>query len=104
MGDAFEVNLGELQQHIGKVNQIAGQVDQAMKIATSVLNGGAYGMIGAFFAAALMAACSEVREVIMKAVKSFNDVQAGLKAVQEAYDEVDKTHAELMQILKGDAK
>jgi Excreted virulence factor EspC, type VII ESX diderm len=102
MGDSFEVNLSEMQQHAAKVAQIANQVNTAMRIATAAVNGGSYGVIGQFFAMALIAACGDVRDAIMKAVKSFTDVQAGLKAVEKAYNEVDKTHAELMQLLKGD--
>jgi hypothetical protein len=98
MGDAFEINVGDLRQHASTVATISSEVNMACQLAQAALQGNAYGVIGQFLALALMQAGGDVRDVILKAVKSFTDVQSGLKAVADLYEQVDKAHADILRL------
>lgn len=102
--DGFNVNVAEVRVHSSTVATISSQVSSACQTATASVHGDAYGMIGQFFAAALMMAGDQVREGILKAAKSFMDVQSGLKAVADLYQQVDQAHAELLKLTKENPK
>jgi excreted virulence factor EspC (type VII ESX diderm) len=96
--DGFNVNVGEVRDHSSTVATLSSQVNSACQTASASVHGNAYGMIGQFFAAALMLAGDQVRDGILKAAKSFMDVQTGLTAVADLYHQVDQAHAELMKL------
>ena len=102
--DGFNVNVGEVRVHSATVATLSSQVSSACQTASASVHDNAYGVIGQFFAAALILAGDQVREGILKAAKSFMDVQTGLNAVADLYHEVDKTHAELLKLSKEVAK
>jgi Excreted virulence factor EspC, type VII ESX diderm len=102
--DGFNVNVAEVRVHSSTVATISSQVSSACQTASASVHGDAYGMIGQFFAAALMMAGDQVREGILKAAKSFMDVQSGLKAVADLYQQVDQAHAELLKLTKENPK
>jgi len=102
--DGFNINLGELRVHSSTVATLSSQVNSACQTAQASVHGDAYGMIGQFFASALMLASDQVREGILKAAKSFMDVQSGLNAVADLYHQVDQAHADLLKLTKGGAK
>lgn len=98
MGDGFDVNVGEVRRHSATVAGISNQVSSACQLAQAALHGGAYGAVGAMFAGAMMMASDEVREVITRAAGSVADIQAGLSAVADLYQEVDEAHADLFNL------
>ena len=98
MSEGFNVHLGELRQHAATVGQMSNQVSQACKVAQAMLSGNAYGVVGAFFVAAIMSASGEVGDALMKGAKSFMDVQKGLKDVADLYQQVDQARAELFKL------
>jgi hypothetical protein len=98
MGDGFHVNAGEVRVHSSTVATISTQVSSACGTAQASVNDNAYGLIGQFFAAAIMLASDQVREGILKAAKSLNDVQTGLDAVADLYQRVDETHAQVLSL------
>jgi hypothetical protein len=102
--DGFNVNLGEVRAHSSTVATLSSQVSAAGQTAQASVHDNAYGVIGQFFAAAVMLAGDQVREGIVKAAKSFMDVQAGLTAVADRYQQVDQAHAELLKLTKEVAK
>jgi len=102
--DGFNVNVGEVREHSATVATLSSQVNSACQTASASVHGNAYGVIGQFFAAALMGAGDQVRDGILKAAKSFVDVQAGLNAVADLYHQVDNAHAELLKLTKENAK
>ena len=102
--DGFNVNVAEVRVHSSTVATISSQVSSACQTASASVHGDAYGMIGQFFAAALMMAGDQVREGILKAAKSFMDVQSGLNAVADLYHQVDQAHAELLKLTKENPK
>lgn len=104
MVDDFTVNVGEVRVHSSTVASLSSQVNSACGSAQASVHGDAYGMIGQFFAAAMMLASDQVRDGILKAAKSFLDVHTGLIAVADLYQEVDQRHAELMRMVRGDGK
>lgn len=101
MGEAFDVNVGEVRVHSSTVATLSTQVQSACGAAQASVHGNAYGMIGQFFAAALMLAGDQARDGILTAARSFMDVRAGLNAVADLYQQVDETHAELMRLTRG---
>ena len=104
MGDGFDVNVGEVRMHCTTVATYSSQVNAAFGAAQSSVHDNAYGVVGAFFAGAMMMASDQAREGILKAAKSLNDVQAGLKAVADLYQQVDDAHAQLLSLTHGGGK
>jgi hypothetical protein len=102
--DGFNVNVGEMRVHSSTVATLSSQVSSASQTAQASVHDNAYGLIGQFFAAALMMASDQVRDGILKAAKSFSDVQAGLTAVTNLYQQVDQAHADLLKVTKEGAK
>lgn len=96
--DGFNVNVAEVRAHSSTVATLSSQVNSACQTAQASVHDNAYGVIGQFFAAAIMLASDQVRDGILKAAKSFLDVQAGLDAVADAYQQVDQARAELMKL------
>jgi hypothetical protein len=104
MADGFDVNVSELRKHAQTVATISQLVNSAVRTAQANPGGNAYGVIGQFFAAAMLAACGNVRDGIMKGAQSFMDVQNGLKAVADLYHQVDQAHAELLRLTGGEGQ
>jgi hypothetical protein len=100
--DGFDVNVGEVRAHSATVATISSQVNSASSAAQSSVHGNAYGEIGQFFASVIMLASDQVRAGILKGAQSFTDVHNGLRAVADLYQQVDKTHAQLLALVKGD--
>lgn len=100
--DGFDVNVGEVRAHSSTVATISSQVNSACTAAQSSVHDNAYGMIGQFFAAAIMLASDQVREGILRGVQSFMDVHNGLRAVADLYQQVDETHAQLLSLVRGE--
>lgn len=96
--DGFNVNVGEVREHSATVATLSAQVSSACQTASASVHDNAYGVIGQFFAAAIMLASDQVRDGILKAAKSFLDVKAGLDAVANAYQQVDQAHADLLKL------
>lgn len=96
--DGFNVNVGEVRVHSSTVATLSSQVSSACQTASASPHDNAYGVIGQFFAAALMLASDQVRDGILGAARSFLDVKAGLDAVADAYHQVDQARAELMKL------
>ena len=96
--DGFNVDVGEVRAHSSTVATISSQVNSACQTAQASVHDNAYGVIGQFFAAAIMLAGDQVRDGILKAAKSFLDVKHGLDAVADAYHKVDQAHAELLKL------
>jgi hypothetical protein len=95
MGDGFDVNLGEMRGHCATVSTITSQVNSATGAAS--VGGDSYGAIGQFFASAIIAACGDAEDGILKAAKSFLDVHTGLTDVVNLYQQVDEAHAGLFR-------
>jgi hypothetical protein len=104
MDGSFTVHTGEVRSHAATVSTISNQVSSACGAAQASVGGNAYGMIGQFFAAAMMLAGDQVREGIMKGAQSFMDVSTGLRSVAELYQQVDEAHAQLLSLTKGEGK
>ena len=102
--DGFNVNIAEVRVHSSTVATLSSQVSSACQTAQASVHDNAYGMIGQFFASAIMMASDQVRDGILKAAKSFVDVQAGLTAVADLYQQVDKAHADLLKVTKEGAR
>jgi hypothetical protein len=102
MADSFTVNVPEVRAHSDTVASISSQVNSACGMAQASVHGDAYGMIGRFFAAALIGASDLVRDGILHAAKSFTDVHNGLRQVADLYEQVDRAHAELLALNRGD--
>jgi len=102
--DGFNVNLGEVRVHSSTVATLSSQVSSAGQTAQASVHDNAYGMIGQFFATAIMGASDQVRDGILKAARSFMDVQAGLTAVADLYQQVDQAHADLLKLTQERAK
>jgi hypothetical protein len=96
--DGFNVDVGEVRAHSSTVATISSQVNSACQTAQASVHDNAYGVIGQFFAAAIMLAGDQVRDGSLKAAKSFSDVKSGLDAVANAYQQVDQARAELMKL------
>ena len=92
MGQGFNVNVQELVNHTQTVATISSQV-QAVTSSAQAVNGDAFGMIGQFFAQAIMGACGDVVQGIMKVATAVDDVRKGLEAVTQAYSEIDSANA-----------
>lgn len=104
MGDSFTVNVDEMRRHANTVANIASQVNAACNAASSSVGGNSYGVIGQFFAAALMSASELVRDGLIKGSKSFTDVHNGLREVADLYQKVDQAQAQLFAVTRGDAR
>jgi hypothetical protein len=102
--DGFEVNVGEVRAHSATVATLSSQVNSACQTAQASVHDNAYGVIGQFFASALMGASDQVRDGILKAAKSFMDVKSGLDSVANLYQQIDKAHADLMKVAGEGAK
>jgi len=96
--DGFHVNVAEVRAHSSTVATISSQVSAACQTAQASVHDNAYGVVGQFFAAALMMASDQVRDGILKAAKSFVDVKTGLDAVANRYQQVDQARADLFKL------
>jgi hypothetical protein len=95
MGEGFNVVVGEVRLHAETVTTIASRVRSASGGAQESVGGGAFGQIGEFFAAAIMQACDELRQVADRASQSVDEVQSGLSQIADSYQRVDDAHASL---------
>ncbi|GAA3027186.1 type VII secretion target [Actinokineospora globicatena] len=92
MGTGFNVNVAEMRAHASTVATCAAQVQSATG-ATQSISGAAYGMIGQFFATAIMAACGDVLQGIQKVATAMDDVRKGLEDVARDYERIDLGNA-----------
>lgn len=97
----FDVDLGELRSHASTVATISTQVGAACRAARSSVTGDAYGVVGQFFAAAMILASDEIRDGIARAAGVLHDVRDGLAAVADLYEELDEAHAQLLSLTTG---
>ncbi|MGQ0836966.1 type VII secretion target [Actinokineospora sp.] len=88
MGSGFNVNVGEVRRHARTVATCSAQVRSSTAAAQSVSDA-AYGVIGQFFAAAIMSACGDVLQGIQKVATAVDDVRAGLESVAADYESID---------------
>lgn len=93
MGTGFNVNVQELVKHAATVATISSQVSAATGSAQSV-SGDAFGMIGQFFAQAILGACGDVVQGITKVATSVDDVRKGIEAVAKEYQDIDSANAD----------
>ncbi|MGH3862875.1 type VII secretion target [Actinokineospora sp.] len=99
MGNGFSVNVAEVRVHSRTVAACAAQVRSATGSAQSVSDG-AYGVIGQFFASAILSACGDVVQGIAKVATAVDDVREGLQAVADQYSSID---ADIAATLSGKA-
>ncbi|OLR89898.1 type VII secretion target [Actinokineospora bangkokensis] len=92
MGQGFNVNVPELVSHARTVANISHQV-QAVTSSAQAVNGDAFGVIGQFFAQAVIGACGDVVQGIVKVATSVDDVRKGLEAVAKTYSDIDAANA-----------
>ncbi|MGW5054828.1 type VII secretion target [Actinokineospora sp. NPDC004072] len=92
MGSGFNVNVAEVRGHSRTVADCSAQVDGARNLAQQV-SGNAYGLIGSFFASALLSACGDVLEGIGRVAAAVDDVRQGLEAVADDYEAIDLGNA-----------
>jgi hypothetical protein len=104
MSEGFDVNVGEVRVHATTVATLSTEVQSACGTSQGGMHNDAYGMIGQFFAAALILASDQVRDGILSAARSFMDVQKGLSDVADLYQQVDETRAQVMALTQGDGK
>lgn len=95
-GDGFTVDPGEVRAHASAVANIATQVNSISRTTKEAMNGGTYGMVGEFFASAIMQSCGDVRDRIADASRAVGDVRTGLGSSADAYQQVDDLHATLL--------
>ncbi|SDI51082.1 Excreted virulence factor EspC, type VII ESX diderm [Actinokineospora alba] len=97
MGNGFSVNVAEVRVHSRTVAACAAQVRSATGAAQSVSDG-AYGVIGQFFASAILSACGDVVQGIAKVATAVDDVREGLQAVADQYSSIE---ADITATLSG---
>ncbi|MBM7771645.1 uncharacterized protein YukE [Actinokineospora baliensis] len=92
MGTGFNVNVAELRAHAGTVATCAAQVHSATSL-TQQVSAAAYGVIGQFFASAVLAACGDVLQGIQKVATAIDDVRKGIEDVARDYERIDMGNA-----------
>lgn len=92
MGNGFNVNVGEVRVHARTVATCSSQVRSTTGVA-QLVGDGAYGVIGQFFASAILQACGDVLEGIQRVATAVDDVRAGLEAVAADYEQIDLGNA-----------
>ncbi|WP_436493545.1 type VII secretion target [Actinokineospora sp. HUAS TT18] len=92
MGSGFNVNVTEVRVHTRTVQTCSTQVHSATGSAQSVTDG-AYGVIGQFFASAILSACGDVVQGIAKVAGSLDDVRQGLEDIAKEYENIDNANA-----------
>ncbi|WP_035307018.1 type VII secretion target [Actinokineospora inagensis] len=90
----FDVNLGELRAHAATVAEVASEVSAATSGAQAT-SGNAFGVIGSFFAQAILAASGDVGEAFTKTAQAYQDVRSGLTTVADDYQRIDEAHAQV---------
>lgn len=93
MGSQFSVDVGQVHQHASTVSGLAGQVQQAATTANSAVSGDAYGVIGQFFASAVLQACGDIQGGIGTAAQTMQSMSNGLRATGELYQRLDELGA-----------
>jgi len=101
MSEGFNINVPELRKHADTTATIASQVNSACQTAQGSVHDNSYGIIGQFFAAAMMLASDQVRDGLMRGAKSFMDVHNGLKAVADLYQQTDEARAQMFSLTQG---
>lgn len=96
MSDGFTVNIDEVRAHASAVAIVATQVNSISRTAQETVNGGAFGVVGEFFASTITQACGDVRDKIADAGRAVDDVRSGLGSAADAYQQVDDLHATLL--------
>ncbi len=88
----FNVNVQEMRVHARTVATLSTQVRSATGAAQAV-SGDAYGVIGQFFASAILSACGDVLQGIQKVATAIDDVRKGLEDVAKEYEQIDLGNA-----------
>ncbi len=102
MGDKFDVDVGEVRAHAATVGSVSEQVNAAQATHPAVAEG-AFGEVAAFFATAVTSAGEEIRDVIAASARSVSNVQGGLDATADLYEQIDDRHAQLLRVVdEGD--
>lgn len=102
MGDGFEVDVDGLRAHAAAVGGIAGQVGSAGSAAQTTVDGGSFGAIAEFFAQAVLSATGQVRDAIGTSAQTVQDVQAGLTATANLYQQIEDLHAGVFRVAGGE--
>ena len=92
MGSGFNVSVPEVRGHARTVAACSAQVQGAQNL-TQMVTDNAYGLIGSFFASAVLSACGDVLEGFQKVASAIDDVRQGLEAVAEDYEAIDLGNA-----------
>ncbi len=95
MGNGFNVNVGEVRVHASTVATCSVRVRSSGGSAAAV-SSGAYGLIGQFFADAILGACGDVLDGIQKVASAVDDVRAGLESVAADYEQIDFGNAKTL--------
>jgi hypothetical protein len=93
MGNQFSVDVAQVQEHASTVSGLAGQVQQAANTANSAVSGDAYGVIGQFFASAILQACGDIQGGIGTAAQTMQTMSNGVRAAGELYERLDQLSA-----------
>lgn len=93
MGNQFSVDVAQVQEHATTVSGLAGQVQQAASSANAAVSGDAYGVIGQFFASAVLQACGSIQGGISTAAQTVQTMSTGLKSAGELYHQLDQLNA-----------
>ncbi|GGS15445.1 MULTISPECIES: type VII secretion target [Actinokineospora] len=93
MGTGFSINVAEVRGHSRTVAACSSQVHSAGSMARMVSDN-AYGLIGGFFASAILSACGDVLEGINRVAAAVDEVRQGLEAVADDYEAIDRGNAD----------
>ncbi|TDV49750.1 type VII secretion target [Actinophytocola oryzae] len=103
MADEFEVSVDGLREHAATVGSLAGEVSAVGTAAQVAVGGDSFGSIAQFFAQSIMSTSDEMRAAIGTSAQSVMDVQSGLTATANAYQQTEEHHAQVFRVADGSA-
>lgn len=101
MADGFEVSVDGLREHAAIVGGIAGEVSAAGTAAQTAVGDDSFGSIAQFFAQSIISTSDQMRDAIGTSAQSVTDVQAGLTATANAYQQTEEHHAQVFRVADG---
>jgi hypothetical protein len=101
MADEYEVNVEGLREHAATVGGLAGEVGAAGTAAQAAVGGDSFGSIAQFFAQTIMSTSDQVRDTIGTSAQTVTDVQSGLTATANAYQQIEEHHAQVFRVADG---
>ena len=101
MADEFEVSVDGLRAHAATVGGLAGQVSSAGSAAQATAGGDSFGSIAQFFAQSIMSTSDQMRDAIGTSAQSVTDVQSGLIATANDYQQTEEHHAQVFRVADG---